>query len=70
MKRFVIKVRMVEVLNLQDDVQEVPESPTMMWLISATTRDEAFDRAMRYFLEGAPKRILNADPELQIVEDS
>ncbi len=66
-KRFLVKVQLVELVELDDDVAEVPSGDTSMWLLSAKDRDEAFDRAMKYFLQGAPKAILNGDPGLNVV---
>lgn len=69
-KRFLVKVQLLELVELEDDVAEIPTGDTSMWLISAKDRDEAFDRSMKYFLQGAPKAILNGDLGLNVVGQS
>lgn len=57
MARFAVRVEMVELVETDGAQASSPER--MIWLIAGDNRDEAFDKAIAYFLLGEPKSILS-----------
>ena len=57
-RTWAIRVEMVEILEGEEGAAK---SEHLTWMISAKSRDEAFDRAIAYFLEDAPKSVLNLE---------